>query len=335
MRHQYLGVKQKIRISDTEYDWNDGENHWENFLKYKEVFGDVELEVKGQSDGNFINTRIDFGADFGDEEERSELFGEIGVMGLIDSEEIEEEEEQDEEEDEELGDNVVGLEIKGDEFRAQNAEKDYVEDSGFVQRRKLKDLCGKKLKMLGSQVLELRDVMLRREEKRKEREWIREDALMGREQRRRELELRKESLYLERDEKLERREIELEERQMAWARREYDRRIRLEREIDEERRRRMKLEERLEEEKLEWREKMVGMQIEHEKQMTQMYTDFCQNQLQVLGIVSRLMCQFFGNASDGLGTMGALPPQVLQNLQHPGGLGDIVKPDPSSPSEFL
>ncbi|KAD4888883.1 hypothetical protein E3N88_20956 [Mikania micrantha] len=33
MCHQYLGVKQKIRVSDREDDWEDGENHWENFMK--------------------------------------------------------------------------------------------------------------------------------------------------------------------------------------------------------------------------------------------------------------------------------------------------------------
>ena len=46
MRHQYLGVNQKIRVSDGVFNWEDGENHWENFLKFKEVFGDVELEMK-------------------------------------------------------------------------------------------------------------------------------------------------------------------------------------------------------------------------------------------------------------------------------------------------
>ncbi|KAL4562097.1 hypothetical protein LXL04_034289 [Taraxacum kok-saghyz] len=37
---------QKIRVSDSEYNWKDGENHWENFMKYKEVFGAIELESR-------------------------------------------------------------------------------------------------------------------------------------------------------------------------------------------------------------------------------------------------------------------------------------------------
>ncbi|XP_022143404.1 uncharacterized protein LOC111013283, partial [Momordica charantia] len=48
MRHQYLGVKQKIRLSDHHFNWKDAENHWQNFIKYKEVFGDLPLDVKGK-----------------------------------------------------------------------------------------------------------------------------------------------------------------------------------------------------------------------------------------------------------------------------------------------
>jgi hypothetical protein len=76
MRNQYLGVKQKIRRppgasvnttkdqfggggqqgsnSSDEYDWTEGIVHWSNFLRYKEVFGDVELDSSnnGEQLGN-------------------------------------------------------------------------------------------------------------------------------------------------------------------------------------------------------------------------------------------------------------------------------------------
>ena len=99
----------------------------------------------------------------------------------------------------------------------------------------------------------------------------------------------------------------------------------------------------MEEEEMEWRERMVAMQVEHEKQMMQMHVDACQNQMQILGIMARILCQFFGSGSDGLGGgsgsatgsgLAALPSQVLQNLQHTGELGN-VKPDANSPSEFM
>lgn len=82
---------------------------------------------------------------------------------------------------------------------------------------------------------------------------------------------------------------------------------------------------------------MVALQVEHEKQMMQMHADACQNQMHILGITARLVCQFFGSAGDALGGgLGTLPPQVvLQNLQHTDGLGENVKPDANSPSEFM
>jgi hypothetical protein len=130
--------------------------------------------------------------------------------------------------------------------------------------------------------------------------------------------------------------MELEERELMWARREFERRERVERELDEERRKRRLMEEKREEEEMEWRERMLGMQIEHEKAMMQIHADACQNQMQILGVMARFICQFFGSANDGLGGgLGGLPPQVLQNLQHPGGLGDSGKPDANSPSEFM
>uniref|UniRef100_A0A5B6ZFU1 Putative stress response protein NST1-like n=1 Tax=Davidia involucrata TaxID=16924 RepID=A0A5B6ZFU1_DAVIN len=50
MRHQYSLVKQKIKkpelVGDSggeEFDWVEGLTHWSNFLRYKEVFGDVAL----------------------------------------------------------------------------------------------------------------------------------------------------------------------------------------------------------------------------------------------------------------------------------------------------
>ena len=79
---------------------------------------------------------------------------------------------------------------------------------------------------------------------------------------------------------------------MRWARRGLEKRLRLERELDAERRWRKRVEEKMEEEEMEWRQRMVAMQVEHEKQMMQMHVEACQNQMQVLGIMARLLCQF-------------------------------------------
>lgn len=310
MRHQYLGVKQKIRDLNGEFNWKDGENHWENFMKYKEVFGDVELEVRGDSYKKFGDEGVDL---FGDSRN-----GDDG-------------------DDDDDDDYVLGFGDYGDGEMGDEEGKEDLGEMGLGRsRRGKKGFVGRRLGLLGAQVLELRDVVTRREERRREREWGREDGDLEREERRREREMVKEMRRNERDEEIEVKELELEEREIAWVRRESDWRMRMEREFEEERVRRMKVEEKWEEEEMEWRERMVKMQIEHEKQMMQMHADACQNQLQVLQVMARFMCQFFGSGNDGLGGgLGTLPHQILQNLQHPGELGDGGKPDANSPSEFL
>lgn len=218
MRHQYLGVRQKIRVSDNDFGWADGDDHWENFSLYREVFGDVELE-----------------------------------------------------------------------------EKEGERESGSEDE-------------LGIEVVRLQEAALRRDERRREREE-------------------------EREGKRQREHVEDVDTVMEWQKRESERRARVEWEIEEERRRkrRRETEERREEEEMAWRERVVGMQVEHEKQMMQMHAEACHNQMQIIGAMARLLSQFFAPPTDAL---GALPPQVLGH--HPDdGLGGDGKPDSNSPSEFL
>ncbi|KAK9144282.1 hypothetical protein Sjap_004185 [Stephania japonica] len=238
MRHQYMGVKQKIRVSDDDFNWADGDDHWPNFFKYKQGRG------------------------------REEEGGEFGVVGL------------------------------------------------------------------GREVLELGRVLGRR----RERERGREEEELEREERWRERESEREERWAVRERRRECVEMEWEERERVRARRETERRVRVEREFDEGRRRwMMKMEEKREEEEMAWRERMMELQVEHEKQMMQMHVDASQSQMQVLGVLARIVCQFFGAGNDGLGGgLGGLPPQVLQNLQHPGSLvGDNGKPDGNSDTHFM
>ena len=325
MRHQYLGVKQKIRVSDGEFNWDDGENHWENFLKYKEVFGDVELEVKDKRVNGDLGVEL-FGGN-GDDG-----YG-LGLRFDIECEDFDEDGDVGEEEEDEEEGGICGDLGGGD--REENEEGPLGSGSGSIQGRRLKK---RRIASLGARVLEVREMLVKREERGREREFAREEGLLAKEDARRDMENTREKRLRDAEERMDERELQLEEMQMRWARMEFDRRLRLERELDEERRWRVKLEEKREEEEMEWRERMLGLQIEHEKQMMQMHADACQNQIQILGIMARLMCQFFGSASDGLGGgLGGLPPQVLQNLQHPGpgDLGHANKPGSNSPPEFI
>lgn len=317
MRNQYVGVKMKVKgIGGVgEVDWDDGLCHWGNFVRYRDVFGDVEIEELGKRGGNIsvLGNGVDglrLGLGSGDEEE-----GEEG---------------EEEEEDGESG-SVRGKKMKrgrlgfvggnGFELR-ENGESDLVKGDrmkrgrlGFVGGE---DENGESGSVWGNRM------------KRGRLGFISGVGLELGEKHRGE---RREG-----EEGAEGKVIGVAELRVKWAKRELARRVQEGREMEEELRRRMRNEERREEEEMEWRERLVAMQIEHEKQMMQMHANACQNQMQVLGVVVRLLCQFLGSGGDGLDAglgAGALTPQVLQSLQHPGGLGDSEKPDSSSPSEFL
>lgn len=79
-------------------------------------------------------------------------------------------------------------------------------------------------------------------------------------------------------------------------------------------RERLRREESREQEDMEWIERMVAMQMEHEKQAMQMHADACQAQLQILGILVRVLCQFLGPGSAG-GNGGVSPGQDVENLR--------------------
>ncbi|CAA0839653.1 Unknown protein [Striga hermonthica] len=315
MRHQYLGVKQKIRISGNEFNWGDGEIHWENFLKYKQVFGDIELSDNGvrvdasnnANSGQVMNSndKSSNSKTIGDESIYSDIFG-------YGEEDIEETDEYDDE----------GADIGASEEGGKGGKE------GSEDEKNKLGIKGKKLRMVVTKVLELREAILRREDKRREREWNHEV-----ETERKEREVRATKRM---EEVAHKREMELDELRINLARKEFEGRARLERELEKEKRLRMSFQEKWDEREMEWREKLFEVQMQHEKQMMQMHADACQSQLQILGVVSRLVCQIFGSATDGLGgAIGALAQPGLQNLEHPAGLGDGGKPDATSPSEFL
>ncbi|OMO88552.1 hypothetical protein COLO4_20213 [Corchorus olitorius] len=100
MRHQYLLVKQKIKKPDAaadnqvggecngedDFDWLEGITHWSNFLRYKEVFGDVVVLYNGN---NNSNNSSDMMAVANEDRENGGVFvggrgmeiGEFGQMG--------------------------------------------------------------------------------------------------------------------------------------------------------------------------------------------------------------------------------------------------------------
>ncbi|KAF3796753.1 hypothetical protein EJ110_NYTH01035 [Nymphaea thermarum] len=290
MRHQYMGVKQKIRRRKKrrknegggggdvegddadEYDWEDGVNHWQNFLRYKEVFGDVDLGEKSDC----LNEDSDVLALGWDGDG---LDGENELLG-------------DESNREDAADHI------------QSRRKRWKKDSGWRARV---------FSLLCTHLLEIRDLMVRREERERERDRVSDGSGGGRQ-----------------------RGFECEERESLWEQRAVERELRVERELEEERQRRMRMEEKKEREEMEWRERMVSLQMEHEKQMMQMHADACQNQMQILGVLVRLMYQLFGSGGDGLGGLNSMPSQVLQAMHHPEGMVSAEeKPEAHSAADFI
>lgn len=169
-----------------------------------------------------------------------------------------------------------------------------------------------KVENLGKMVAELGEVLVGREESRREREGCDRE---GPRQLRREMEALAAMVASE----------EEKDRRQCWRRRE----------------------DRREEEEMEWRERMLGMQMDHEKLVMQMHAEACQAQMQMLGILVRLVCQFLSptgssGAGGSDGGINGLQQHVMHNMQQqqqqqsPASLvGDNVKNDVHSGENYL
>ena len=228
MRHQYLGVKQKIRSppgSGSFFDWSAGEHLWKNFVLYKKVFGDMDIESAPS-----VST--------------------------------------------------VEPNLDGDEG-----------DNGDYEGRRFKLASRSGDGRFGRRLVELGEFLMSREERRRDRDGKKEEEREMEDQCEREKEHRREMKEIV---EMQERRWKLKGEERDWWRRR---------------------EQRWEEEEMEWRERLLGMQIEHEKHMMQMHLDTCQVQAQMLGFLVRLVSQFIGSSGGGDVGMGGISNQALHNLQ--------------------
>lgn len=359
MRHQYLGVKQKIRKNvdqlgngdQEEYDWAEGVTHWLNFLKYKEVFGDVELDINElESRGNVHaggNMKNGVGKGriwYGFRGKNQNCARDGGIPGIIDGDtgspfgmcsygdgRIGQEGEN--------GSGMLGLGIGGLEYdegegedggEGESGEDDgeKEDDDGLVQRNRKRKKKGDKalvyeariLGFLGSQFAELRDHEMRREEKERRKEMEMEERVMLREEAEREKEREREERQREREDRERIREKEREEMERVRAEREWERDLREHERWQEERQRWRSLEEKRERVEMEWMESMLNLQIEHQTQMMQLQAQLAQGQQQISALLLGLIGQISGQGGDITGQGVSLNPviaQVLQSMQQP------------------
>eukprot|EP01018_Ginkgo_biloba_P036094 Gb_21492 [translate_table: standard] len=357
MRHQYLGVKQKIRKIVTsadsgereEYDWAEGLTHWSNFLKYKDVFGDVELDCNefighgnGRNPGNFNGRgrpRTGFRQGIGNNqvgliEDGSLLPPGMRSMGLDGSQ----------------GTGLLGLGLgfeyegeEGDEngMKEGGEEYEYEEAELAESSRKKKKLMksgeggggrgllpveSRVLTFLANQFAQLREREARREEQEAERERERQKKELRRAEAEAEREREREEWEKEREDQEQMREKEREERFQLWQSREKQREAREQQRREEEMIRERDWEERLEQRRLEWRKTMEAMMRQHQAAMTQLQSQIVQNQQNVITQLLGLLLQFSGQPSDLSDHSGAGNPfisQILQSLQHCNGNGIV------------
>lgn len=325
MRHQYSLVKQKIKkhdfVSDSgmeEFDWLEGITHWSNFLRYKEVFGDVALIFNvndslaiaaGDDDDNgegFDGCGHGMGLHFGDDGDFASGFdgGDNGVMGL-------------------------DFEYDGDDQHGtHDCENNQLKDdgdNGFVyedaepsgsetkKKRKFSKGVGKRgSSFLANQLRQLRELEIRFESREMERDGERR-------KREKEHEKKWEKMEKEREEGEESRERLRRQRLREWEA--------MERETEERQRKRREdereWEERIHRRRSEWKKKMDEMLSQHRVEMGQIQTRILHEQqnlsAQLIGIVSQWTGQATG-LSDQTTTSNHYLSQMMQSLHHVTGI---------------
>ncbi|KAJ0653291.1 hypothetical protein HanOQP8_Chr15g0581851 [Helianthus annuus] len=296
MRHQYSLVKQKIKRGDAdheEFDWVEGLTHWSNFLRYKEVFGDVTVVAP------YING-------FGEGVE----FGHIGQSSG--------------------GEYPIGLEFDyNEEGGYNNGDRVYEEDETMGRKKKrkgVKNVERKAWAFVTNQLAQLREMEARFEQREEERERERK---------------RRESVREKQDEEMRKVMERLkEQRNREWEAMENereDRRRRRDEELVQER----KWEERNERRRSEWNARIEEMLSEHRAEMAQFQARVLDEQQnltsQLLGMVSQWSGHPGGIADNTNGGTSHYLSQMMQNLQHVGGMvdGDAQVEGHNQDDEFI
>ncbi|BFG15440.1 hypothetical protein CerSpe_017140 [Prunus speciosa] len=352
MRHQYLLVKQKIKkqqpdggassgggsgeCSGEEFDWMEGLTHWSNFLRYKEVFGDVgivnsngnelmaSVNGDGESGGVFVESGRGMGlVDFGQMGHSDGDFGagidgvENGVMGLgfeYDGEEGEEN----------FNGNDRVREDGDDRFVCEE-----VEQNGHSLKKKKKKreasmgLRKKAWGFLGNQLSKLKEMEARLEQREAERERDRQRSESFRMECEQEREWKWEEWVNKKEEKEKTREKLKKQRILEWEALEKESEERERRRKEEELIHEREWEERMDRRRSEWKKRIDEMLGHHRAEMGQMQTRILHEQQnltsQLLGIVSQWTAHPAG-LSDHASASNHYLSQMMQNLHHVNSL---------------
>ncbi|KAJ4969566.1 hypothetical protein NE237_016267 [Protea cynaroides] len=352
MRHQYLLVKQKIKKPVTtsaggegsagenqeeEFDWAEGLTHWPNFLRYKDVFGDVALgfnnneSMTATAAVNRENGRSFAGRGRAMEVMRyshlvpspDEGFG-VGIVDVSDNGVLG------------LG---LGFEYDGEEGDENNNNNNHMKedgDDGFEyeevdpngtelrkRKKRLKGFEKRAWSFLINQFAQLRERDARFEDRDAERERERQ----RREQYSAELEQERERKWEEKEKKWEERERVREkmrrERFLEWEAMEKECAERERRRREEELIKEREWEERMGRRRLEWKKRMDDMLSQHRVAMDQIQSRILHDQQALASQLLGLVSQWTGHPtglSDHTGAGNPYLSQMIQNLHNVNGI---------------
>uniref|UniRef100_A0A5K1B9K7 Uncharacterized protein n=1 Tax=Nymphaea colorata TaxID=210225 RepID=A0A5K1B9K7_9MAGN len=341
MRHQYLGVKQKIKKSvvapeqsggaapggdpgHEDYDWVEGLSRWSNFLRYKDVFGDVVSEAddsfsgedprgcSGMGDGirPLASSHMDaLGSSLDADLLRDGIRGIDGgsdLLGLALESDY----------DGEDGDDENQLKEDGDAFEFENSEAAEV---GKKRKRLVKNgrMVEQRLwEFLVNQIAQLREREARLEGRHYERE--KREQFRGAEGKRR-LEGREKGRG-QRDQNWERSS---QERVRDWGTMEMESAERERRRREEDMLKEREWEEKLEKRREEWKKRMDDMLRQHRAEMEQLQARIMQDQQNVMNQLLGLLSQWTGHSTglhDHTSAGNPYLSQMVQNLHHVNGI---------------
>ncbi|CAH9050139.1 unnamed protein product [Cuscuta epithymum] len=329
MRHQYGLVKQKIKKDGVEeFDWEEGITHWSNFLRYKEVFGDVMLVFNSAEplavvgDGNESNSgAFDGLVQFGHLTHSGDFGGGMvmdGDLGM--SLDYVGEEEQGEENYDNGSNNKTNNPMKEDDGEFVYEEEEDIEPTGSDTRKKRKAMKGavekKAWAFLACQLSQLREMETRFEQ----REVEREQERMRRDHIRIEMEKERERKRDEKDRERERRIEDLRRRKvLEWEA--------MEKESEERERRRREeglvlereREERIDRRKCESKKRIEDMINQHRAEMGQIQSRILHEQQNLTAQLLGILSQWTGHPTtlaDHTGATNHYLSQMMQSLHH-------------------
>lgn len=344
MRHQYLLVKQKIKKPESgvensggdskeDYDWMEGVTYWSNFLRYKDVFGDVAAANSSYNDLTVVSS-----SDRGNVDQFLEVsremdmldFAHMGHSGAgnftagIDG----------------VDNEVMGLgfEFDGDEAEENFNDNDQLKEDGdnsffceevdpkknnFKKKRKvMKRLEKKAWGFLVNQLGRLKDMEAQFEKREVDREQERRRWECLRYEMEKKWEQKWEEGEAQRAEREKARDKLRKQRIQEWEAMEKLR-MEMERRREEKLNHEREWEERISKRRLEWKNRIDNMLNQHRVEMNQIQTRILHEQQnltgQLLGIVSQWTAHTSA-LSDHTSASNHYISQMMQNLHHVNGI---------------